>query len=168
MDPNLLVSYDSKAGYFSGKSEIHNLLVKFGDQKEEMELMVPGIIGVKTKLNARDLIEDLKEMHATDPTSVSFTLKWVPADYWCSADVNSIVNIVKEEIKEMFLADDVYSIEVIMHKSNLDQEKLIQAIAPWLKGKINSDHPQKILRIELFDNRASVTLLLPKNIFNIA
>lgn len=168
MDPNLLVSYDSKAGYFSGKSEIHNLLVKFGDQKEEMELMVPGIIGVKTKLNARDLIEDLKEMHATDPTSVSFTLKWVPADYWCSADVNSIVNIVKEEIKEMFLADDVYSIEVIMHKSNLDQEKIIQAIAPWLKGKINSDHPQKILRIELFDNRASVTLLLPKNIFNIA
>ncbi len=168
MDPNLLVSYDSKAGYFSGKSEIHNLLVKFGDQKEEMELMVPGIIGVKTKLNARDLIEDLKEMHATDPTSVSFTLKWVPADYWCSADVNSIVNIVKEEIKDMFLADDVYSIEVIMHKSNLDQEKIIQAIAPWLKGKINSDHPQKILRIELFDNRASVTLLLPKNIFNIA
>lgn len=164
----MLVSYDSKGGYFSGKSEIHNLLVKFGDQKEEMELMVPGIIGVKTALDARNLIEDLKEMHAGDPSILNFTLKWVPADYWCNATLDDIKRIVREEIKDMFLVGDQYSIEVLKHKSELHHEQIIEAVAPMLKGKVNLDHPQKILRIELFDKRVSVTLLLPKNIFSIA
>ena len=167
MEPNLLVSYDSKGGYFSGKSEIHNLLVKFGDQKEDMELMVPGIIGVKTKLNARDLIEDLREMHASDPSSLNFTLKWVPADYWCNATLDDIKRIVREEIREMFLPDDVYAVEVLNHKSDLHHEQIIEAVAPLLKGKVNIDRPRKILRIELFDKQASVTLLKPKDILSI-
>ncbi|VVB80827.1 Uncharacterised protein [uncultured archaeon] len=166
MEPNLLVSYNPNAGYFSGKAEIHNLLVKFGDQKEEMELMVPGIIGVKTKLDARNLIEDLRERYVSDPNVLSATLKWVPADYWCDATVDVIVKTVKEEVKDMFLRDDVYAIEVINHKSDLHHEQIIEAIVPWLKGKVDLEHPQKILRIELFDKQASVTLLLPKNIFS--
>ena len=164
----MLVSYDPKGGYFSGKSEIHNLLVKFGDQKEEMELMVPGIIGVKTAFDARNLIEDLKEMHAGDPSILNFTLKWVPADYWCNATLDDIKRTVREEIKDMFLKDDQYAIEVLKHKSDLHHEQIIEAVAPMLKGKVNLDHPQKILRIELFDKQASVTLLLPKNVFSTA
>ena len=164
MDPNLLVSYSSNAGYFAGKTEIHNVLTKFGDQKEEMELMAPGIIGVKTKLDARKLIEDLRDSYASDPNLLSATVKWVPADFWCDANIESIVKTVKEEIKDMFLREDVYSIDINKHKSDLNEEQIVQAVTSWLRGKLG-EHFVKILRIELFDKRASVTLLLPKNVF---
>ncbi len=167
MDPNLLVSYDPKGGYMSGKGEIHNILTKLGDQKAEQELLVPGIIGVKTKLVARDVVEEVREMYVGDPNALNFAIKWVPVDYWCDATIDSIKAVVKEEIKDMITSTDHYAIEIVKHRSALQPEKITEAISPMLRGKMNIEHPQKILRIELFDNKAAVTLLQPKNIFSV-
>lgn len=165
MDPNLIVSYSSSAGYMSGKSEIQNLLTKLGDQKANQELLAPGIIGVATVLKARDVVEELREFAASDPESIKCTTKWVPADYWCDANVETIKSLVKEEIKDLILPEDQYLLEILPHRTVLKSEQIIGSIKPWLKGKINIDRPQKILRIELFDNKASITLLKPKDIF---
>ncbi len=167
MEPNLLVSYDPKGGYMSGKGEIHNVLTKLGDQKSEQELVVPGIIGVKTKLAARQVIEEVREMYVGDPNSLNFTVKWVPADYWCDATIDTIKAIVKEEIKDMITPTDHYTIEVVKHRSELNSQQIVEALATMLRGKVNAEHPQKILRIELFDKKAAVTLLQPKNIFSV-
>ena len=165
MEPNLLVSYDSKAGYLNGKNEIHNILTKLGDQKSEQELLVPGVIGVKTSLDARRVVEDVRELFLGDPSCINATLKWVPVDFWCN--VEEIKSVVKEEIKDLVVPDDHYIIEVVKHRSALDEKQIVDSVAPMLKGKINLEHPQKILRIELFDKRASVTLLKPKDIFSV-
>jgi len=166
MDPNLIVSYSSSAGYLAGKNEIHAILTKLGDQKSQQELLVPGIIAVTTILKSRDVVEEICELMANDPESVKFTLKWVPADYWCDATIDGIKNAIKEEIKDLIVADDQYMIEILPHRTLLKPEQILDAIKPWLKGEINAERPQKILRIELFDKRATVTLLKPKNIFS--
>ncbi len=165
MDPNLIVSYSSSGGYMSGKSEIQNLLTKLGDQKAEQELLAPGIIGVATVLKSRDVIEELRELSASDPESIKFTTKWIPADFWCEATVESIKNTIKEEIKDLILADDQYMLEILPHRTSLKPESIIEALRPWIRGKINIERPQKIVRIELFDNKASITLLKPKDLF---
>ena len=167
MEPNLLVSYDSKAGYLSGKNEIHNILTKLGDQKSEQELLVPGVIGVKTSLDARRVVEDVRELFLGDPSSVNAALKWVPVDFWCDADIEKIKAVVKEEIKDLVVPDDQYIIDVVKHRSALLEEQIVGAVVPMLKGKVNLDHPQKILRIELFDKQASISLLKPKDIFSV-
>jgi len=167
MDPNLIVSYDPNGGYMSGKGEIHNILTKLGDQKSEQELLVPGIIGVKTRLAARDVVEEVRELYAGDPNSLNFALKWVPADFWCDATIDQIKATVKEEIKDLFVPSDQYAIDIVKHRSELSKEQLIEVVAPMLKGKVNLDFPQKVLRIELFDKRASITLLKPKDVFSV-
>jgi len=166
MDLNIIVSYSSSAGYLSGKNEIHSILTRLGDQKSEQELLIPGIIGVATVLKSRDLIEELHEMAASDPDAIKHTLKWVPADFWCDATLDSIKATVKEEIKDLLVADDQYIIEILPHRTSLKPEQILSAVKPLLKGKINPDHPQKILRIELFDKHAAITLLKPKDIFS--
>lgn len=150
----------------SGKGEIHNILTKLGDQKSEQELLVPGIIGVKTKLDAREVVEEIREMYAGDPNSLSFTIRWVPADYWCDAIIENIKTTIKEEIKDLFTADDQYFVDVANHKGQFQKEQITGAIIPLLKGKVNPDHPQKVVRIELFDKRACVSLLKPADIFS--
>jgi len=165
MDPNLIISYSSSAGYMSGKSEIQDLLTTLGDQKANQELLAPGIIGVATVLKSRDVIEELREFAANDPESIKCTTKWVPADFWCDANVEAIKSLVKEEIKDLILPEDQYMLEILPHRTSLKPESIIDALRPWLKGKISVERPQKILRIELFDNKASITLLKPKDIF---
>jgi len=166
MDPNLIVYYSSSAGYLAGKNEIHAILTKLGDQKSQQELLVPGIIAVTTVFKSRDVVEEIRDLMANDPESVKFTVKWVPADYWCDATIEGIKTTVKEEIKDLIVADDQYIIEILPHRTALKPEQILEAIKPWLKGKLNPEHPQKILRIELFDTRATVTLLKPKDIFS--
>jgi tRNA(Ser,Leu) C12 N-acetylase TAN1 len=151
----------------SGKDEIHNVLTKLGDQKAEQELLVPGIIGVKTNLDAREVVEEVREMYAGDPNSLSFTLRWVPVDYWCDATIDKIKTTVKEEIKDLFTADDQYFVDVVNHRSGLQNEHITETIALMLKGKVNPDHPQKVIRIELFDKRACVSLLKPADVFSV-
>lgn len=168
MEPNLLISYDPHGGYMSGKAEVQDILTKLGDQKAEMELLVPGIIGVKTVLKSRDVVEEVRDLFAGDPESVKFTLKWVPADFWCEGSIDGIKSMVKEEAKDLFVATDQYSIDVVKHRSVLHKEQVVEAVAPLLKGKVNLEFPQKVLRIELFDNRASVTVLKPKDVFSVA
>lgn len=165
MDPNLIVSYSSSAGYLAGKNEIHAILTKLGDQKSQPELLVPGVIGVSTVLKSRDVVEELRDMIVNDPDFIKCTLKWLPADNWCDATIESIKNTIKEEIKDLMVADDQYIIEILPHRTSLKQEDILAAINPWLKGKI-SDRPIKILRIELFDKKAAITLLKPKDIFS--
>ena len=167
MEPNLLVSYDSKAGYMIGRNEVQNILTKLGDQKAKMELLVPGIIGVSTELKNRDVIEEVKDIFAGDPESINATLKWVPVDFWCDATLDKIKEVVKEEIKDSISSNDQYQIDIIKHRSELNKEQIIEAVAPLIRGKVNLDHPQKIIRIELFDKKATVTLLTPKDIFSV-
>ncbi|MBW2969840.1 hypothetical protein KY309_00905 [Candidatus Woesearchaeota archaeon] len=168
MDVNLLVSYDPKAGYMGGKNEIHDVLTKIGDQKSVQELLVPGIIGVKTKLDARQVVEDVRELFLADPLSLNSTLKWVPVDAWCDASVQEIVKIVKDDVKDLITSDDLYAVEFIKHRGELHHDEVVDAVVSWIKGKVNLERPQKIIRIELFDKKASVTLLRPKDVFSIA
>ncbi|MEM3154725.1 MAG: hypothetical protein QW165_04135 [Candidatus Woesearchaeota archaeon] len=164
MDSNLIVSYSSSAGYLAAKGEIHNLLTRFGDQKSRQELLVPGIIAVTTALKSREVVEELHEIAANDPEAIKCTTQWVPADNWCDATIDGIKNVIKEEIKDLFVADDQYAIEILQHRTSLKTDDILNAIKPFLKGRI-VDRPMKILRIELFDKRASVTLLKPKDMF---
>jgi len=167
MTVSLLVSYDPKAGYLGGKNEVHNILTKLGDQKSQHEIVTPGIIGVTTELHARDVVEEVHELFVSAPLSLNSTLKWVPVDQWCEGTLDDIKKIVNEDIKNLITADDMYAIDVVKHQSELHKEQVIEAIAPLLKGKVNLDHPQKILRIELFGKKATVTLLRPKDIFSV-
>ena len=167
MEINLVVSYDPQGGYVAGKIEVHAILEKLGDKESEQELIVPGIIAVQTELKARDVIEDARELYMSDPSRFNFTLKWVPVEHWCEGTLEAITATVKREIASMIAETDQYAIDVAKHRSELHKEQVIEAIAPLIKGKVNLDKPQKIVRIELFGDKASVSLLVPKNIFSV-
>ena len=167
MPSNLLVSYNPDAGYMNGKAEIQDTLTKLGDQKAEMELIVPGIIGVTTELTARVVVEEVREMFLGDPTHFKSTSTWSAVDYWCPANIDDIVKVVKQEIRDVIADNDQFAITVITHRSEVDEKKVVEAVLPLIRGKENVDHPQKIVRIELFDEAATVSLIAPSDVFEV-
>jgi len=165
MPANLLVSYNPDAGYMNGKAEIQNTLTKLGDQKAEMELIVPGMIGVTTELTARVVVEEVREMFLGDPQHFKATSTWSVVDYWCPANVDDIVKVVKQEIREVIADNDQFAVHVITHRSELDENKVFEAVLSLIRGKENVDHPKKVIRIELFDESVSISLIAPSDVF---
>ena len=161
---NLIVHYGS-AGYLAAKMEIHAILTKLGDQKEEQDLLAPGVIGVTTKLDARKIVVDVKDHYVSDPESIRATYKWEPADNWCDAATDAITKIIREDIREFMMPDDLYTIEVDEHNSKLAKDEVIKAAAKYMRGKLDHERPNKTLVIELFDTKACVTLALKKEMF---
>ncbi|RLE46139.1 hypothetical protein DRJ22_02705 [Candidatus Woesearchaeota archaeon] len=167
-EANLLVFYDSKAGYLAAKNEVQTILTKLGDQKSEEELLESGIIAVKTELRNRKVIEEVRDIFVSNPLSINSTLKWVPIDYWCNPTLKDIISTVKEEIASLITEKDRFAIEVEKHESNLNKKEMQNKIAELIKGKPDSDYPDKTIRIDLFKERVGITLLGKHDVFSLA
>ncbi|PIN74715.1 hypothetical protein COV18_05845 [Candidatus Woesearchaeota archaeon CG10_big_fil_rev_8_21_14_0_10_37_12] len=166
MEPNLLVKYSSQSGYLTGRSEVHGIINRLGDKNSEQELLAPGIMAVQTELKARKVTEELRDMYATDPDSIRHTTLWLPVDNWCDASEIAIRKSLEEDIKPLFTESDQYRIEIYCHKGELTAEKLKRLVLLFLKGTINEENPQKILRMDLFLENVAITVMRPKDIFS--
>lgn len=163
MEPVIIVKYGS-AGYFSAKKEVHNVLAKLGDQKCDEELLIPGFITVTTKFDGRKVVEDARELFMSNPDGFSATTEWIPVIAWCAPE--EIIKTVKEEIADLIMADEEYTIEIIKHQSNIADEDLINKIVPMIKGKPGYN-PYKTVRIQIADKKAAISLLKPNDVLRI-
>ena len=164
---NLLVSSSWRA---SGRSrrEIVARLRALGDSTP---LVIPtdrkGIMTVRTSLDPRAVIRSLRTLHLDCPTAFRYTYKWVPVDVWTAPDAESLRQAV------MRLRDRIgpgerwrISIERRAPVCPLPAE-LIAALAPLIDGKVDLSHPDKILRVDLFGDRAAVAVITPEEIFSV-
>ena len=163
-DFNLLVSYGKK-GYFSSLQEIERLLKKIGDDKPRTEkAKEDGEILVKTELKTRELISELNELAFKEPSLFGATTKWIPVDNICPANIIDIKNTVRD-IKTQIQNNETWNLEIEKRKSNLNVEKLKEEIERLFDQQKNSEHPEKILRIEILGSIAGVSILRKKDVF---
>jgi tRNA(Ser,Leu) C12 N-acetylase TAN1 len=99
---NLLVSCPwALAG--RARREIDYLVKQLGDDEPVIKpTKARGIMGVKTHLDSREVIKDLKTLFEKDPNIFQFTLKWVPVDLWVDSDIEAMkeaVAQIKDKIK---------------------------------------------------------------------
>jgi len=157
---NIIVFY--QGGYMDAKSELKDLLRKMGDDKANVEILVPGVVGVETELNPRRFTEELRDMQAGDPESVRCIAKAVPIDDWCA--VEEVGKVVKEDFKSV-IADALYRVDVQVHRGDANADEITKVVQEVINGRIDVDHPQKIIRVDVFDKQASVSLLKELDIF---
>lgn len=160
----LSVSYDSTAGYLSAKNEIVQLLRALGDQKAEIELLMPGMVLVKTSLVARKVTEELRERYVNDPESIKATLSWIPVDFVCSPTLSDIKSTIREELKFMITPSDTYRIEIICTTKKVNEKEIIQAIQGTLSGKEN-ETAQHEVHAEIYDGYALLSYVRKADVF---
>lgn len=150
----------------NARNEIQNLVTKLGDQKASIEILVPGWIGVKTEVDARKIVEELRELFLADPQGIKTLKEIVPHDNWCEASIQKIKQTVNIEATDLFADEDIYKIDVHVKKSDLSPEEIKETVSPMLKGREDENHPQKILRIDVFGQWAAITVLRPQNLLS--
>jgi len=154
---------------FAAIGEVKDLLSKFGDAEAVVErTKARGIIGVKTKLDAREVIRLVRSEFKANPLSINFAVKWLPIDKWCKADIDEMKKAVIE-LRENIKHSERWMMEVEKRRyTEMHREEIIKELASLIEEKVDLKNPDKILHVEIIDGYAGFAVLKPDEFFSIA
>jgi tRNA acetyltransferase TAN1 len=167
-DFNLLVSC-SWGVYREAKKEIINILEMLGDESPLVKRTIAeGIIGVKTRLNPRGVVNGLRRLFDEDPFAFQYTLKWVPVDLWTLSDIDSMKQGVGK-LRNRIHAGERWRMTVEKRRYSLHHKiEVIRELADLVDEKVNLENPEKILRLDIIGRYAGISVLTPQDVFSVA
>lgn len=149
------------------RREIIYLLGLLGDEEPVVErTLARGIIGVKTRLDSREAVRQLKILFDKDPGGFQYTLKWVPVDLWTGSDIESM-RIAVEKVKDRIRPGERWRMTVEKRRYTLYHRiDIIRMLAELIDEKVDLENPDKILRLDIIGRFAAVSVLSPHEVFS--
>jgi tRNA(Ser,Leu) C12 N-acetylase TAN1 len=166
-DYNLLVSCCS---YALGRAR-REILARLRALGDEAPLVMPtevrGMLEVRTSLDARWVVRELQNTAAQSPQVFRYTFKWVPVDAWVPPDLESMKQAVCR-LRAGIAATETWRMTVQRRAHSVwDPGTVIPALAELIPAKVDLAHPDKVLRVELFDERVAISVLASRDVFSV-
>jgi len=165
-DFNILVSCPWTMTW-RAKREIADVLRLLGDEHPVIKSTVArGIIGVKTHLDSKEVIQGLQKLFIKDPLAFQYTLKWVPTDFWTYSGMDSMKQAVKN-LREKIHKGEKWRMTVEKRRfTRYHKIEIIKELAELVEEKVDLKNPDKIVRIDIIGKYAAVSVLSPEEIFS--
>jgi tRNA(Ser,Leu) C12 N-acetylase TAN1 len=126
-----------------------------------------GIMMVRTSLDPRDVVRRLRALHHAAPGAFRYTARWLPVDLWAAPDTESLRQVVAG-LRERIGPGERWRMSIERRAAGgPPPAELIAALAPLIAGKVDLTHPDKVLRLEVFRERAAVSIVTPDEIFSV-
>jgi tRNA(Ser,Leu) C12 N-acetylase TAN1 len=158
---NLLVSI---AAWAPGRSrrEIVARLRGVGDPAPVVEATERrGIVAVSTCLDPRAVVRALRALHKEAPDAFRYTLRWTPVDLWCGPDLESLRQAVTG-LRARIAPGERWRMNVERRTATgPPPSEIIAGLADLVDAKVDLSHPDRILRIEMFTDRAALAVVAP-------
>jgi len=157
---NLLVS-SSRFNEVNSKAELWFTLLMCGDEYpiiSDLEFM--GLITAMTSLNAKDVILKIKDILIKDPNFFTYILKIIPIDFVCETNEDIIHQMIQTHYKDYM--DDRQSFKIYLKRRKsliIKRERLIINIAKIFINKVDLNHPDIIVRIEVLGSICGISFL---------
>jgi len=166
-DFNLLVSCPWGV-YGEAKKEITQVLEMLGGERPLVKRTIAeGTIGVKTRLDPREVVNGLRRLFDEDPFALQCTLKWVPVDLWTLSDIDSMKQGVGK-IRNRIHAGERWRMTVEKRRYSLHHKiEIITELADLVDEKVDLENPDKILRVDIIGRYAGMSVLKPTDIFSL-
>jgi tRNA acetyltransferase TAN1 len=167
-DFNLLVSC-SWGAYRRAREEILQILSRLGDEEPFMKRTAArGIIGVRTRIDSRGVIQGLRELFDEDPFIFQHTLKWVPVDLWTHSTIDSMKEGVTQ-LKNKIHTGERWRMTVEKRRyTRYHKIEIIRELAELMAEEVDLENPDKILHIDIIGKYAGISVLTPRDIFSVA
>lgn len=163
---DLLVSY-GWARFGAAKREILNTLKRFGDAYAQVErTSVQGIALAHTALAGREVVRRCRELFRREFVFESAT-KWMPVDYWCDTDLAAMRKLVEETVRDRIDANETWAMKVEKHRAHqYHTHDVVAHLAPAIDRKVDLDHPDKLVRVDILGRQTAISVLRPGEIFS--
>lgn len=165
-DFNILVSCPW-GEHKKAQKEIMHFLERLGEEKPFIRRTIAeGIIGVKTRLNSREVIHTLQTMFNENPKLFQYTLKWVPVEVWTNSDLDSMKTAVKQ-LRVRIRKSEKWRMTVEKRRyTKYHKDEIVRELAELINEKVDLKNPDKILRIDIICKYAGISVLDPKDVFS--
>ena len=166
-DPNLLVSSGPRAPG-RARREITARLRALGDEAPEIgPLLTRGIRAVRTSLDPRLVVADLRALCMRSPGAFRFTWRWVPVDLWTGPDLEAMRQGVAG-LRERIGQGESWRLTLeVRTQDHPDARTVIAALAALIDARVDLSHPDKILLVEIFQDRVALAVLGPSEVFSV-
>ncbi len=163
---NLMIS-TSRGNERNTCSEMWYLLGEVGDRGSTIETTSAiGLVVAKTKLDPVKAIRDLRALLKERPWEFKYTLKLAP--------IQKVVEAKLEEIERaaLTLAEGIgekekFRITVGKRHTDLSSKTIIDNIAKRIERKVNLDHPDKVLLVEVIGQLVGLALITSNDVLSI-
>lgn len=165
---DLLVSY--QWGRFGrAKREIRETLARFGDEHAQVErTSVSGIALVHTALDARDVVRRCRELFR-QRFAFEYAIKWVPVDYWCDTHVEAIRKLLEDNVRDQIGANETWGMKVKKRRwQRYHTRDIVLQLAQTIDRKVDLDHPDKLVRLDVVGNQTALSVLRPGDVFSVS
>ncbi len=165
----LIISY-AWSHFYLAKPEVIRILQLFGDPAPRVDkTSVMGIAIAHTVLDSREVIRRCRRLWRDKPLdSFEFAIKWVPADYWCHTDLDTMKRLIDDRIINRIGRHQTWGMKV--HKRRWQQfhsSEIIEYLAKDIDRKVELDNPDRIIWVDVIGPETAISLLKPDEIFSI-
>jgi tRNA acetyltransferase TAN1 len=166
---DLLVSYNW-SHFPLARPEILAILKRFGDADPQVDKTATiGIAVAHTCLDNREVIKHCRALWKNNPLdSFELAIKWVPVDYWCATDLNAMKQVIDNKVKNRIEKNRTWGMKV--HKRRWQQYhtiEIIEYLAADIARKVELNHPDWIVWVDVVGRRTAISLLKPEDIFSL-
>lgn len=124
-----------------------------------------GLLIALTKIESREVILSIKKILTENPDFFQYILKIIPIDYVCETQIQTISEIIQSNYHMFIHTGDSFKIVLNRRKNAyIDRQSFIKKIASILNNKVDLEHPDKIIRIEVLGNITGISYLSPNEI----
>ena len=127
-----------------------------------------GIAVAHTSLDNRQIIHQCRELLHQGKMRFDFAVKWVPVDYWCWTDLDTIKQLIDEKVIPRIQPEETWAMQVNKRRWQIYHTiDIVTALAADIDRKVNLSHPDKIVWIDIIGNETAVSVLKPDDIFSV-
>jgi tRNA(Ser,Leu) C12 N-acetylase TAN1 len=164
----LLVSHP-RGRYGKARREILRTLRRLGDGRPVVErTAVHGIALVHTGLDGREVAHRCRELFL-EGFAFEHAVKWVPVDYWCEPDLEAMRNLLAEKVCDQIAQNETWGMKVEKRRwQRYSTRDIVVHLAGAIDRRVDLDHPDKLVRVDVVGGQVAVSVLRPGDIFSIA
>jgi tRNA(Ser,Leu) C12 N-acetylase TAN1 len=126
-----------------------------------------GILAVRTSLDPRTVIRGLRAVQAGSPGLFRYTCKWAPVDLWAAPDLDSLRQGTAR-LADRIAPGERWRVTVERRRQGgPSTAEIIATVAALIPERVDLGDPNKILRIEVFDDQAALSVVTPEETLSI-
>lgn len=161
---NLILS-TSRFREEEAQDEILDLLDMFGDQDAEAEITeVKGLLLAQTALDPFAVVEELKELVASEPWQVRYILRVLPIEIVVPTELYAIRQAAQGLVAK--IGRGSFRITVEKRHSPLESIEVIKAVAGEIESKVDLENPEWIVLVEVVGSQTGLSVIKPSQMFS--
>lgn len=168
VEPNLLVTFDppQKKG---SEAEARKLLSEAGEEGPEfLPVEVGGVFEVRVKGDPKALVGKLRAACAEHPEKFKHTHRWIPIEEWTESDLQHLEQVVAKA-GQRIQPQERWRLKVVKRNYAQPSPRIVEALARHIdRPNVDLVNPEKVVRVEIVENHAGVSVLGEGEWLNVA